>query len=177
MSQLPPAIIFVNADLNDTTKATLNSQLYIDQVWSDTEFDTIISANPTYPDQVHLNNLRVLVIRQNFMDYTNRDLADVVMFYKQGEVYIEKNKFGPPGQTYPLERLNLYALLRAAGSGYVIILPQNPPRPGCHYPCGCYPKWGPGGIVGIELRAGDPCGVHAPNCDNEYNNEAFINRK
>lgn len=185
MSQFPSAIIFVNSDIpqpdgyvdgyiNDLTIGTLTTQLFIDNILTFHQFNDLVASLPSFPDIVHLQNLRVLVILPDFRDYTNRDLADVVLFYSHGLITVEKNNFGPPRQTYPLERVNIYQLLRANNSSLVVILPQNPPRPGnCH----CGPRWGPGGIVGIELRASDLSGVHLPNCDNEYNNEAFINRK
>lgn len=164
---LPSAIFFVNADLNDGIKATLTSQLYIDETMSDTEFDGRVQADPTYPDQVHLNGLRILVIRQNFMDYTNRNLADVVFFVKQGMAYIEKNNFGPPALTFAIDRFNMYELLRFNNSKFVVILPHTAGPP----PCGRKL----GGIVVDQLA--DASGVHCPNPDNESNNIDFINRK
>jgi hypothetical protein len=176
--QLPPAIIFVNADLNDTSKATLQSQLYINQTITDIQFDDVIAIDPTFPDQIHLNGARVLVIRQNFMDLTNRNLADVVIFVKQGLATIEKNNLGPPGLSLPLERLNIYALLRGNNSQYVVILPEFPSGPKHSCGCFCHPRQnGFRGIVGIEWHANDLTGVHLPNCDNIYNNPDFINRK
>lgn len=191
---LPPAIIFINADINDGVKSTLQTQLYLNEILTDTEFDARVAVEPSYPDQIHLNNLRVMVVRQNFRDYTNRTLADVVMFYNQGQITVEKNKFGPPKLSLPIQRLNIWALLRGAGSDFVVILPHSPCPPphctcSCHEPtdisnlgfphnCGCLPpNTGMGGIVGEELRASDATGVHLPNCDNEYNNKDFINRK
>jgi hypothetical protein len=176
--QLPPAIIFINADLNDTSKATLRSQLYINQIITGAQFDDVIAVDPTFPDQVHLNGARILVIRDEFYPYPNYELADVVIFLKQGLASIEKNKLGPPGLTLPLEKLNIYALLRGAGSQYVVILPQLPCGP--RYHCGCYchyPHPGYRGIIGIEWYATDNTGVHCNNSDNIYNNEAFLNRK
>jgi hypothetical protein len=113
-----------------------------------------------------LNGIRILVIRQDFRDYNNRNLADVVMFVKQGQAAIEKNNFGPPGLTFPVERINMYELLRYVGSNQVVILPPtaSPPQP-----------FALRGIVAYQ--GADTSGVHAPNPDNEYNNPDFINRK
>jgi len=171
----PPAIVFINADITDAIKSVITSQLFINETMTDLEFDARVVADPNYPTNVHLQNLRILVIRQTFRDLTNRNLADLVMFVKQGQASIEKNNFGPPGLTLPISRFNIYDLLRANNSKYVItVVPVAPVPPGC----GCMPNnFGPGGIVGIELRAGDDSGVHAANCDNEYNNPDFINRK
>jgi len=163
---LPPAIFFSNADINDGIKAKITSQLFIDETMTDIEFDARVQADPTYPDQVHLNGIRILVLRQTFQDYTNRNLADVVFFVKQGLASIEKNNFGPPALTFPVDRFNMYELLRFNNSPYVVILPPtaNPPR-----------RHGLGGIFAIE--ASDTSGVHCPNPDNEYNNPDFIKRK
>ena len=172
---LPPAIVFVNADITDGIKSVLSTQLFINETMSDTEFDARVKADPNYPTNVHLRGLRIMVIRQSFQDLTNRNLADLVLFIKQGQAIVEKNNFGPPGLSLPIARLNIYDLLRFNNSKYVITLPNIPPSPS-H--CNCMPNnFGPGGIVGEELRADDSSGVHAANCDNEYNNPDFINRK
>lgn len=141
---LPPAIIFINADAVDGyafdgyniidgyipaspdgyTKYALMTQLFINEFMTDKEFDARVVADPNYPEIVHLQNLRILVARENYRDYTNRELADLVLFYSHGLVKIEKNKFGPPGLTLPLERINIYALLREVGSTFVVILPK-----------------------------------------------------
>lgn len=182
---LPPAIIFVNADIDGYMTNTLVSQLYIDGYMSKSEFDDRILALPSYPDFIHGNGYRIMVILPDFRDYTNRELADVVIFVKGGLASIEKNKYGPPKLTLPVERINIYALLRGAGSQYVVILPRTYSRfPGCECcceilpyqqpMCDCRGKW-LGGIFAIE--SSDTTGVHLPNCDNIYNNQDFINRK
>lgn len=163
---LPPAIFFVNADLNDGIKNKLITQLFINEVMTGTEFDARVSVDPNYPDIVHLQGFRILVIRPDFRDYTNRSLADVVMFVKQGLVSIEKNNFGPPALTYQIDRMNIYDLLRFNNSPNVVIIPTTSGPPGGH---------GLGGIFAIE--ASDTSGVHCANTDNEYNNPDFINRK
>jgi hypothetical protein len=164
---LPAAIFFVNADgINDGIRATLMTQLFIDEALTDTDFDARVQVEPDYPDLIHLNGLRIMVLRQNFHDLTNRNLADVVMFVKQGMASIEKNNFGPPGLTFPVTRINMYELLRYVGSNQVVILPPTASPP---------PAFGLRGIVADELA--DSSGVHLPNPDNESNNPDFINRK
>lgn len=181
---LPSALIFVNNDVDGYTIATLASQLYLDGYISKTEFDARVLSLPSYVDILHANGLRLLVILPDFRDYVNRDLADVVMFYKQGMVSILKNKFGPPNLTLPVQRLNVYALLRAVGSTAVVILPAAPNRRQ-PFPCDCNDKFQQpfpcdcGKILGgiFAIQASDTTGVHLPNCNNEFSNEAFINRK
>ena len=119
-----------------------------------------------FPDDIRLRNERLLVIRQTFQDLTNRDLADIVAFYNQGMLTIEKNNFGPPTLSLPIERINVYELLRYNNSSAVTILPNvgNPPVP-----------FGLRGIFAIQ--SSDSTGIQAPNTDNEANNINFIARK
>lgn len=159
------AIIFVNADLTDSLKSILAEQLNITETMTGAEFDARMAVDPNYATVVHLQKIRILVIRSDFRDYTHRTIADVVMFVKQGLVSIEKNNFGPPGLTLPLERLNLYALLRYNNSSEVTILPTTPTTRSSAL----------GGI--FTILSTDPSGVHDANTDNEANNEDFINRK
>ena len=79
---------------------------------TDIEFDARVVADPNYPTIVHLQNKRILVIRNTFHDLTNRNLADVVMFVKAGLCSIEKNNYGPPGLTLAVEGLYIHELLR-----------------------------------------------------------------
>lgn len=184
--RLPPAIIFVNSDeltrrpdgyfldgylvdgdgyINDITIKLLQSQLYIDDTITFREFNTRVETTPTYPQIVHLQGYRILVISPDLRDTTNRVHADMVLFYSHGLISVEKNNYGPPGLTLPLDRINIYTLLRDVGSKNVMILPVTataPPR-------------SLGGIVVDQLA--DSSGVHDPNPDNEYNNPDFINRK
>lgn len=183
--RLPPGIIFINADAMDGyiqdgynaidgytqtlmdgyTKTTLMAQLYINEFLTDQEFNQRVNLNPTYAGTVRLQGLRLLVSKENFRDYTNRHLADLVLFYSHGLVSVLKSNFGPPGLTLTIDRINIYTLLRDVGSKYVAILPITATKP---------PK-SLGGIVVSQL--GDTSGVHDPNPDNESNNLDFINRK
>lgn len=162
---LPAAIIFINSDISDKTKSTLVSQLHINESMTGTEFDARVVADPNYPTIVELQGLRILVIRDTFRDLTNRSYADLVLFFAHGLVTIEKNNFGPPGQTFAIERINIYELLRANNSSHVVILPQNTNNHSSVL----------GGIFAIE--SADTSGVHDANPDNEANNQDFINRK
>lgn len=188
--QLPSGVIFVNADLNAISLSTLQTQLYINDTMTGAEFDARVAADPNYPTIVHLQDIRILVVRPDFHDLTNRTLADVVIFVKQGLATILKNNFGPPTLALNIQRFTIYDLLRAVGSAEVAILPQNPPPPcgcghncncgvfcscgnGCNCGCPCNP--GVRGIFAIESR--DTSGVYEANTDNECHNEDFIHRK
>lgn len=169
---IPSAIIFVNADLNDALKAVLTEQLNITETMTGAEFDARMVVDPNYADIVHLQKIRILVIRDDFHDYTNRTVADVAMFVKQGLASLEKNNFGPPGLTLPVQRINLYTVLRYVGSSEVTILPVSSTNTSSAL----------GGIFALEgdedtTGAYDTSGVYSANTDNEANNTDFINRK
>jgi hypothetical protein len=133
---LPPAIIFINHEITYPQKAgpvfpgstpnstqsyvgpseltNLQTQLFINDTMSKGEFDARVKVDPNYPTIVHLQMFRILVILHTFRDPINREYADVVMFLKQGIAAIESCRFGPPGQSYDIQRLNIYALLHGA---------------------------------------------------------------
>ncbi len=133
--QLPSAIIFINdsvttASLNSlatdtgiqpnglipntpypSTVNTIDVQLEINETMTFAEFNARVAVDPSYPTQIHLNELRILVILPDFHDLTNRELADIVLFVKQGLASVEKSKFGPPGLTLDVQRLNIWNLI------------------------------------------------------------------
>ena len=90
---------------------TIDVQLQITETISFSEFNVRLAADPNYPRVVRLNRLRILVILPDFQDTTNRHLADVVMFVKQGLASVEKCKYGPPGFTLDIQRINIFNLL------------------------------------------------------------------
>lgn len=106
----PSAIIFCNNDLTDQVKSVIQRQLFINDTMTGIEFDARVSVNPNYVEDIHSNGLRILVIRP-FTELTNRELADIVIFCKAGLASILKNNFGPPGQTFPIDRFYLSQLL------------------------------------------------------------------
>ncbi len=164
--QTPPAIIFINAEINEGVQATLTTQLRLDEVMTFSEFNDRVTNDPSYPAIVHLRGLRILVTLPDYRANTeHRALADIALFYNQGQVTVEKNNYGPPGLSLAMQRLNIFDLLRDVGSKYVKILPVTATKP---------PR-SLGGIVVDQLA--DSSGVHDPNPDNIYNNPDFLNRK
>lgn len=107
---LPGAIIFCNNDLTPGVQGPLLRQLYITEEMVGAEFDLRVAENPNYTNLIHSNNFRILVTR-DFSDGYNRNLADIAIFIKSGLATIESNKFGPPGQTFPVDKLTIYQLL------------------------------------------------------------------
>ncbi len=104
MVAVPPAIIFVNDDLTKEVLGVVQRQLQINETIDGYEFDDRVAAEPNYPAIIHQLNLRLLVIRP-FTELENRDKADVVVFMKAGLASVEKNKFGPPRETFPIKKL------------------------------------------------------------------------
>lgn len=190
------------------TLTNLQTQLFIDDIMTKQEFDARVVADPNYPTIVHLRGFRILVIVPSYNDgycdgyfhchnphinIPNIDLADVVMFFHQGQVDVEYNRFGPPMHSFNAQRLTMYELLRAAHSHSVATVPfcAFPHCGSCDFPfycdrchtfsgiricggCGCGCKCGCGLIDNQGISESS---VHAPNCDSEFHNRDFINRK
>ena len=110
MASIPSGIIFINEDLTEDLKTKIKNQLGIHESMTGTEFDGRVTADPNYPNIIRLSNIRILVIR-DLHSYTNRELADVVIFVKAGLAAIETNKIGPPGGTYSIENFTIYDLI------------------------------------------------------------------
>lgn len=182
MAQLPSAVIFINPEIDDGIKNTLISQLNIDETITSTEFDARLAVDPNYPTIVKLNNYRLLVILQDFRNYPNKSIADLLLYLRLGIAYIEN--YGCPRLAFDIQRINIYELLRFVKSPQVTILPNNYY---CHDCCKqqCNKHlmpfgsdkntYGIGGIIADELK--DQSGIYSPNPDNENCNIPFINRK
>jgi hypothetical protein len=100
-STIPAGIILVNNDINENIINTITQQLFIDGYMDGYHFDNIILDNPDYPFLVKQLNRRILVFRP-LNELNNRELFDVVCFFKHGLLSVEINKFGPHGITVPL---------------------------------------------------------------------------
>lgn len=105
MSQFfPGALILVNDSVSAVMQQQLMLQLQISEFIDGYTFDQRVLQDPNYPFNVRALNLRVMVSR-NFQDLTNRGLFDVAIFIKNALASIEKNNFGPKGQTFPVKNL------------------------------------------------------------------------
>lgn len=105
-----PFIIFCNTDVVSSIQTVLIRQLHLSEIIDGYEFDSRLVSDPNYYDTVHLNNQRILVLR-DLGDFTNRTVADMVVFIKAGLLCVESNKNGPPGATFPIDNLNLEKLI------------------------------------------------------------------
>lgn len=170
--EIPSAIIFINADISDIARNNIKNQLNIDEVMTDVEFDARVTVDPNYPTFVHLNKQRILIERQTLQDITNRELADVVMFVKQGMVTVLQNNYGPPALSLPIERLNIFNLLAGIENISRIFSCK---KCNCCCRCNCF-KHLPIQLQLMLINPFDISGVHDANCDNEYNNIDWLNR-
>lgn len=108
----PSIIIYLEPNFADTVLAIIKKQFFIEDTWvyDAEEFDNLIAYNSGYIDYIHGSNTRVLVLRK-LSDTTNRELADLVLFYKNNLITVEVNKNGPHGLTLPLDRATLAELM------------------------------------------------------------------
>lgn len=120
----PSAVIFINSNLSSGVLSQLVQQLYITEVQTAEQFDAHIDgymdgymdendylgdgyfSDGYYVERIHGLDERILVLR-DLRDFTNRSEADIVLCYRNGLVYVEENKFGPPGKTLTLQRCYL----------------------------------------------------------------------
>lgn len=130
MPPIPSAIIFVNDDLTPGVQGPLQTQLYISEAITGAEFDARVSSDPEYPRIVHINGLRILVIRSfRHKHRHNFHLADVVIFIKAGLASVESNRCGPcdePGHTSPVVYLTVAKLLQHFPPNFCSPEPCNP---------------------------------------------------
>lgn len=170
---LPSVIFFINSDLNEPLKATLISQLRINDFMDGYEFDDRVAVDPNYPTFVHLQQLRIMVMRPSLRNISDRTLADVVLFVKQGLASVEFYKNGPPSLTLPVANLNIFNLLEGIRSMDNSITCR---RCVCGCRCNCF-KHLPIQLQQMLINIYDISGVHDANCDNQFNNADWINRK
>lgn len=102
---LPGAVVLVNNDLSASVQNQLQIQLHIDETITGSEFDLRLAADPNYVQNIRAMQRRLLVMR-DFRETANRTVFDVVIFIREALVYVEKNCFGPTGQTFYLAFLH-----------------------------------------------------------------------
>lgn len=130
----PSAVIFINSNISSEVLAILVRQLFITDVQTSKEFDAHIDgyldgyvddndylgdgyfSDGYYVERIHGLDQRILVLK-DLLDHTNRSEADIVLCYRNnGLIYVEKNKFGPPGKTLSLNKVYLRSFLGAGVS-------------------------------------------------------------
>ena len=101
---IPGAVVMVNNDLSSSVQNRLQIQLHIDETITGQDLDLRIAADPNYTKNVRAMRQRVLVMR-DFRETNNRTEMDLVIFIRSSMVYVEKNCFGPTGQTFALKNI------------------------------------------------------------------------
>jgi len=146
----------VNNDLSTSAQNQLQVQLHIDETITGQELDLRIAADPNYIHDVRAMRQRVMVMR-DFRETANRTEMDVVIFVREAMVYVERNCFGPTGQSFYLAYLHW---------GQLGIYDTNVNRSCKHEHCGC----------GGEYGCGAPpstCGCGIPICCDGYGRAPF----
>lgn len=115
---LPSMIFFSNTDIVDQIQGVLTRQLFLDEILPASTFDGYVAADPNYIQSVHSDGYRILVLR-NLQDHTNRNLADMVLFIKNGLAAVLINNFGPHGSTFPIDKLSVASLINYNNPKYI----------------------------------------------------------
>lgn len=102
----PSGVVFVNNDLTDNVRSMLITQLHINDTIDGYVFDERVAADANYLPTIYRLNWRVMVVR-SFEELDNRALSDVTIFVSNGLAAILDNKFGPPGQIFPVLDITL----------------------------------------------------------------------
>lgn len=101
MGNVAYGIIFVNQNISAGIIDALRTQLFLHEVISYDELAGRVALDGYYID----NNRTRMVVLCDYDQQINRDYADMVIHITRGLCYIEKNKFGPPGQTWSVAYL------------------------------------------------------------------------
>lgn len=108
----PSATIMINADAPAEAISIVQKQLFINETMSGEDFDLKIEENPNLLQDVKALQIRLLVI-QNFTDPSYRDQMDLVLYYANGLISIEKSIFqSPPQSSFPINSAYLSQLLQ-----------------------------------------------------------------
>ena len=108
-----PAIIFSNIDLSQSIMDTLIVQLRLTYIINAADFDNNVAIDGYYISDIYQLNLRVLVLR-DLQDQTNRNIADIVLFFKNGLASVLCRKVAQPGKTYTINNIYLNQLFQCA---------------------------------------------------------------
>ena len=107
----PPAIIYLNKDVVAQIQSVFIRQLYINQTLDAATFDSYVAADGYYISNVLADGYRILVLR-DLSDFTNRNLANIVLSASNGLVAVEWERNGPHSITMGIDRCYLTALMK-----------------------------------------------------------------
>ena len=106
--RLPNLIIFVNKELTEQVQSVIEQQLFITVTLTHLQYNTLdINIIDGYS-----RTDRVLVL----IDYQDTPLvndgyADTVLYFSNGLLSVQKNKYGPPGLTWAAATITLDQLV------------------------------------------------------------------
>lgn len=106
----PPKIIFINNNLSSGVLSRIEKQLDISETISKEVFDGYYAYDNLYPKEQRSLDKKILVLC-DLKTITDRSLADIVLCYKHGLIYIEESKYGPPGKSLSLDNVYIRTLL------------------------------------------------------------------
>ena len=102
------AILYINSDVHSSILDYIRYQLLIHEVIQYSQFISNVNSDQNYILTQRNSGRRILVLKDPLLN-ENKDLADCIMFFKNGEIYIEKN--GMPTTSLRLNNLNIHQLL------------------------------------------------------------------
>jgi hypothetical protein len=106
----PPFVMFVNNDLSDQVKSVFVRQFYLSEIMTGAQFDGYVASIDGYVQTLYIDGYRVMVER-DLSDHTNRQLANITVFYKNGLLSVLKDGYGPPTLELPLDRVSFTNLI------------------------------------------------------------------
>lgn len=108
----PPKIIFINDNLSSGVLEQLQKQLAISEIQTKEQFDGYCAADPDgyYTEHQIAADKRILVLC-DLITTTDRTLADIVLCYRGGLLYIEESKYNAPGKSLILDHAYIRALI------------------------------------------------------------------
>lgn len=105
IASAPPAIIYINDDIPLQIQQWISRQLKIDIILDGYEFNSIIENDPEFVDRIRLSDSRLMVLI-NYIEQHDRQHADIVAYVRNGLISTQKNKFGPPIESYQVLKIH-----------------------------------------------------------------------
>lgn len=106
IAHFPPAAILINSDISNQVLNTIVRQLKIDVILDGYEFDSYIANDGYWIDNLKNIEEKRILVKRNLYELQNREYFDIVAFVSNGLISIEKNKFGPPINSYPVTKIH-----------------------------------------------------------------------
>jgi len=108
-SIVKPFVAFVNDNISESIQTVLMQQLMLSEILSMEEFTLRIQNNPNYADIVRGLGQRIVVLKKMY-DKSYNDVADIILFCRNGLIAVESSKIGPPGITFEIKNIQIFQL-------------------------------------------------------------------